>query len=272
MKDLSEELEVVKDLATRAGGILLAHYAGPTAVEWKGKNDPVTAADRAASRFIVEAIRSRFPDDAILSEEEKDDLVRLKHRRVWVIDPMDGTNEFIAGNGEFSVMIGLAIGGVAQVGAVFQPTEGKLYFGAAGHGAFMTQGGVTNPLRVSAESETAQATMAMSRSHLSAETEAIRKRLDIKRTIQTGSLGLKVGLLCEGRAQVYVQGYGTSLWDTCGPEAILREAGGTMTDRRGTPFRYDVAELRNLQGVIATNGVLHDKVLAVVQEITAPAG
>ena len=93
-------------------------------------------------------------------------------------------------------------------------------------------------------------------------------RLGIDKTIQTGSIGIKVGLLCEAQADVYVQGRGTSLWDTCGPEAILREAGGTMTDSLGNAFRYNVAEVRNLQGVVATNGLLHDQVVSVVRAVT----
>src|SRR5262249_11207259 len=157
-----------------------------------------------------------------------------------------GTKEFIARNGEFSVMIGLAIDGRAQLGAVYQPTKRKLYYAAAGTGAYVLHDGATQPLHVSEEKEVSRAVMALSRSHLSPETEAIRKTLGIEQTIQTGSIGLKVGLLCEGKAHVYVQGRGTKLWDTCGPEAILREAGGTMTDKFGSSFLYNVEEVRNL--------------------------
>jgi 3'(2'), 5'-bisphosphate nucleotidase len=114
--------------------------------------------------------------------------------------------------------------------------------------------------------------MALSRSHLSSETEAIRRRLGIDQTVQTGSIGLKVGLLAEGKAHVYVQGRGTSLWDTCGPEAILHEAGGRMTNGLGEPLRYDVSEVRNLHGVIATNGILHAKVVEAVRAIMLPGG
>jgi 3'(2'), 5'-bisphosphate nucleotidase len=103
--------------------------------------------------------------------------------------------------------------------------------------------------------------MALSRSHLSPANATIRTRLGIERTVQTGSIGLKVGLLCEGKAHIYVQGKGTSLWDTCGPEAILREAGGRMTNKAGSPFAYNIEDVRNTQGVVATNAVFHDSVL-----------
>src|SRR5436190_18005885 len=129
---MKTELETAKELALQAGAILLEYYANAPSVEWKGKNDPVTTADRAASRFVVDELRKRFPLDGILCEEEKDDLKRLSRHRVWVIDPMDGTKEFIARRGEFAVMIGLAVDGEARLGAVYQPTEKKLYYAATG--------------------------------------------------------------------------------------------------------------------------------------------
>jgi 3'(2'), 5'-bisphosphate nucleotidase len=266
------ELQTAKDLAIRAGAILLEHYAENTLVEWKGKNDPVTAADREVSRFLVNELRARFPGDAILCEEEKDDLTRMGTSRVWIVDPMDGTKEFIARRGEFAVMIGLAVGGEAQLGAVYQPTEDRLYFGESQGESFIIERGTSRRLQVVRETDLANATMALSRSHLSGTTEAIRVRLGIEKTIRTGSLGIKVGLLCEGRAHVYVQGRGTSLWDTCGPEAILRGAGGMMTDGLGQPIRYDVADVRNLRGVIATNSVLHNEVVAAAIAVRGEAG
>jgi 3'(2'), 5'-bisphosphate nucleotidase len=180
---------------------------------------------------------------------------------------MDGTKEFIARNGEFSVMIGLALEGQAHLGAVYQPTERKLYYAGVGTGAWLTQGEISRQLVVSAEPDLSKSVMALSRSHLSATNETIRKNLGIERTIQTGSIGLKIGLLCEGKAHVYVQGRGTSLWDTCGPEAILREAGGRMTDKSGRGFVYNIEEVQNLQGVIATNSVLHDGVVDAARSL-----
>jgi 3'(2'), 5'-bisphosphate nucleotidase len=264
---MKTELEIAKELAVRAGAVLLEFYAAAPSVEWKGKNDPVTTADRAASRLLVDELHRRFPLDGILCEEEKDDRQRLSRSRVWVIDPMDGTKEFLARNGEFSVMIGLAVDGEARLGAVYQPTERKLYFASPGMGAYLTQDGLTRQLRVSGETDPSKTVMALSRSHLSPANEAIRKNLGIDRTVQTGSIGLKVGLLCEGKAHVYVQGRGTSLWDTCGPEAILREAGGKMTDKSGGQFAYNIEDVRNTQGVIATNAALHDSVVNAARSL-----
>jgi 3'(2'), 5'-bisphosphate nucleotidase len=264
---MKPELQSARELALRAGEILLKHYAQEPTVQWKGQNDPVTIADLEASRFLVGELRKRFPNDAILCEEEQDDFERLGNARVWLVDPMDGTKEFIARRGEFAAMIGLAVDGNALLGVVYQPTERKLYYGDADEGAYLEIGSSVRRLHVSGETALSNATMAMSRSHPSRITEAIRTQLGIQRTIRTGSLGIKVGLLCEGLAHVYVQGRGTSLWDTCGPEAILHAAGGKMTDRLGNPLRYDVSEVRNLAGVIATNGVLHDQVVQTARAV-----
>jgi 3'(2'), 5'-bisphosphate nucleotidase len=98
--------------------------------------------------------------------------------------------------------------------------------------------------------------------------DAIRKQLGIKNVIRMGSVGLKVGLLCEGRAHVYPHTSGrTKLWDTCGPEAILREAGGRMTDVSNQPLNYRSRDLLNQNGLIASNGVIHDRVVQVTQSV-----
>src|ERR1043165_3002781 len=106
-----EELEEVKRIAQKAGTILLRHFRGSTAVEWKFPGDPVTVAAREASEYIVNELRRLFPKDDILSEELPDDTQRLSRNRVWMIDPMDGTRDFIAGGDDFAVMIGMAEAG-----------------------------------------------------------------------------------------------------------------------------------------------------------------
>src|SRR5262245_22042467 len=130
--DLPDELESAKELALQAGDILLEHYDRSVDVQWKARGNPVTTADKAASRFITQELKQRFPHDAVLSEEEKDDMSRLSRSRVWIVDPMDGTTEFVAHNDEFAVMIGLAIEGRPVLGVVFQPTDKKLYYAVAG--------------------------------------------------------------------------------------------------------------------------------------------
>ena len=133
---MEKELEVVRELAREAGRILLEFYASDTKVQWKGRDDPVTAADHAANEMLANELSRRFPGDAVLSEEIPDDRARLEKDRVWMVDPMDGTKQFIERIGEFAVMIGLAIEGEAKLGVVYNPSTDRMYYAAPGAGAF----------------------------------------------------------------------------------------------------------------------------------------
>lgn len=265
---MERELEIARDVARRAGRCLLEFYRGETEISWKGIDDPVTAADRAANDLIVDELRRAFPDDGILAEETPDDPARLSRPRLWLIDPMDATKQFIERIGEFAVMIGLAVEGQPQLGVVYQPTEDRLFYAAPGIGAFVEEKWSTKRLHVSSESEFEMMTIALSRSHHSATVDLVCQRLGITRRIRSGSVGLKLGLLAEGRAHIYIHpGALTNQWDTCAPEAILRAAGGTITDTTGEALRYNVPEVRNLRGIVASNGIRHHEVI----EATAAA-
>jgi len=265
---MEKELSVAKQLALDAGLILMDHYHRTLTIDWKAPGDPVTAADREASELIVRGLSREFPDHAILSEEEPDNLNRLAESHVWMIDPMDGTREFIEHRGEFAVQIGLVVEGTPVVGVVYQPTTKKLYYAAPGLGAFLESNGTVTPLHVSTEETAARMTIAVSRSHRSARVDAIRERLRITHVVSMGSVGLKVGAVCEGLAHLYVHtGNSTHLWDTCGPEAILREAGGRMTDVSNQPLQYRARESRNPNGLIASNGVIHSRAVQAAQSV-----
>lgn len=268
-----EELNAARELCERAGEVLLDHYSRAPSIEWKGPDDPVTSADREASRLIVREIAARFPADGILCEEERDDGSRLEKTRVWIIDPMDGTKEFIEHRDEFAVMIGLAVDSVPVVGAVYQPLRRKLYYAAQNRGAFLQTGSGTQPLRVSADTDADLLVAAVSRSHDSPRGRLIRERLQVAKVIRSGSCGLKVGLVCEGVAHLYTSlGPGTKQWDTCAPEAILREAGGRMSSTRNIPLAYNAPDLKNRHGLVATNGAIHDKVIEAVRHVLQSTG
>ena len=270
MVTMRKELEAAKRLALEAGSILMKHYRQSVDIDWKAPGDPVTAADREASELIVTNLAREFPEHAILSEEEPDNLARLSHSHVWMIDPMDGTREFIEHRGEFAVQIGLVVEGMPVLGVVYQPTENMLYYATQGEGAFLESKAATVRLQVSPEGTASLMTIAESRSHRSARVQAIRRRLRIRNIIMTGSVGLKVGAVCEGRAHLYIHtGNRTNLWDTCGPEAILREAGGRMTDVSNRPLQYNTSEVRNPNGLIASNGVIHDRAVEVTESVLA---
>lgn len=254
-------------LAREAGGILMEFYRGETTVEWKGDDDPVTAADHAANELLVRKLAEFFPHDAILSEELPDDGSRLTKERVWMVDPMDGTKQFVERIGEFSVQIGLTIAGEPRLGVVYHAALDKMFYASTGAGAFVEEKWSTKRLRVDQERNPAAMTASMSRSHKSPIVDVILAKLGIEKQIQSGSVGLKMGLLAEGLAHVYLHpGQKTNVWDTCGPEVILHEAGGVVTDINGEPLRYSDREVRNLRGVVASNGVMHDRVIEAIRE------
>lgn len=270
---MKDELETAKGLALEAGAILLNHYAMKTSVRWKGKDNPVTDADQQASRFIVEALHRKFPSDGILCEEEADDSDRLTKSRVWIVDPMDGTSEFVAGRTEFAVMIGLAINGSPSLGVVYLPVDRKLYYAERGGGAFIESGKVQRQLHVPLETDPGRSTIAVSRSHDSAASRRIREVLGIGAVVRAGSVGVKVGMICEGLAHIYLHvGSGTNEWDTCAPEIILQEAGGRMTDVLNRPLCYNTPHPQNLHGLIASNGILHDRAVDAAKSVLAESG
>lgn len=269
--NLRNELEVAIRLAREAGHAILGYYDAPADVELKAASEPVTVADKAANALIVSGLLAAFPDDGILAEESPDTAARLAHERLWVIDPMDGTKEFIKKNGEFSVMIGLALDGTASLGVVYQPTEDRLFYGVLGEGAFVVEkGGEPRQVTVSEIVEPSEMCVAISRSHRSEQVDAVRAALGIEREVRSGSVGLKIGLVCERTCDLYIHpSPATKQWDTCAPEAVLVAAGGRMTDLVGNPFVYNRQDLYNRNGILATNGRSHDRILERVAAVFA---
>ena len=257
------EIEVATELARAAGAVLLSHYHSPFLVEQKinalQELEEVTAADREANELIVTRLRKEFPDDGILAEESTDNDERLKKDRVWLIDPMDGTKNFIQRDGDFAVQIGLAVGGETVAGVVFQPTRDLLYRAARGGGAWMEDAhqSITR-MNVSSRTQPKDMVLASSRSHRSPRMERVVSAFGFKDEIRRGSVGVKMGLIAEQKADLYLHlSPSTKQWDTSAPEIILTEAGGTVTDLFGQPLRYNGVRIDNQNGVVATNGAAH---------------
>ena len=265
---LEKELEVAERLAIEAGALVLRYFGTDLKVDSKAGNEPVTLADRESSTMIVRGLREAFPGDIVVSEEEADDPRRLEPgQRVWFVDPIDGTRDFIRGRDGFSVMIGLAIQGRPAVGAVFQPRGGRLFSARPGLGTWLTENGARRQIRCSPTADLTALRLVASRSHRTPEIDAVRNTLGITDEMNIGSVGLKLGLIALGERDLYVNPSSkSSAWDTCAPEALLTEAGGRITDLYGEPLRYDIPELRSLKGLLATNGPIHD----VVVEKLAP--
>lgn len=272
---LDRELVEAVKLAREAGRILLEIYATDFDVEMKGESDPVTEADRRVNSFLTARLHESFPTDAIVAEESDDgrSAGAKRNGRCWFIDPLDGTKEFIAKNGEFSVMIGLAIEGEAALGVVYQPTTAKLWRGVVGDGAFLEQGDKTWVLRPSEVADPAKMRLVVSRSHRSAATDAIVQKLGITEEAVSGSVGLKVGLIAERKADLYVHlSDRSSAWDACAPEAILRASGGVFTDLAGRQIVYGPGDQRNHRGILACTRKGFDRVLPVVSDVARETG
>jgi 3'(2'), 5'-bisphosphate nucleotidase len=265
---LEKELETAIALAREAGAKILEFYALEIIAEEKLGADnliePVTIADVTASRMIVDGLEKTFPDDAILSEEESDDAEnRLNGKRVWMIDPIDGTWGFIKKDGDFGVQIGLTENGEVILGVVYIPVHDILYYAAKDLGAFRTSSGeMPKRLQVSDKTNFTEMNLASSRNHRSSRMYRIIEDFGFRQEIQRGSVGLKVGLIVDRICDLYVHlSPRTKFWDTCAPQIILEEAGGKMTDIFGFPLRYDISDVQNHNGIAATNGVAHEEVL-----------
>jgi 3'(2'), 5'-bisphosphate nucleotidase len=257
------------NLARQAGERIRALHRSDLAVDKKADDSPVTEADREADSIIRGGLTAAFPGDALLSEETPDDGSRFRHDRVWMVDPLDGTKDFVRGQSGFSVMIGLVEGEGPALGVVYQPLGDKLYRAARGQGAWLSvAGGAPRQLHVSAITDTSEIRMVASKSNRTKTIDEVRTRLGINDELNIGSVGLKLGLIAEAERDLYVNPAGHSkLWDACGPEAILTEAGGKVTDAHGAPLRYRGQELGNRRGLIASNGHVHAAVVARLAQL-----
>jgi 3'(2'), 5'-bisphosphate nucleotidase len=273
----SHELQVALDLAREAGAAILEFYEGPLQIEQKtgfDDREPVTQADRVSNELIVKALRKEFPKDGILAEESIDTAHRLDKRRVWMIDPLDGTNGFIDGNGDFAVQIGLAQDGQCVLGVVHQPLTGVLYHAVRGQGTWITRPELkAQRAAVSQQKELSLMRLAASRSHRSPRMDRVVKAFRVREEIRRGSVGIKVGLIVEQQCDLYVHlSSRTKQWDTCAPEIVLTEAGGRLTDLFGRSLEYNSLEVQNRNGIIASNGVAHDTIVNRLAPLLAEFG
>jgi 3'(2'), 5'-bisphosphate nucleotidase len=270
---LSREIAEASRIARHAGAILMDIYRTDFDVAYKAEDDPVTEADTKANAYIVGELEKAFPEDGIVAEETEDESDALKGGRCWYVDPLDGTKEFVARNGEFSVMLGLAIDGVATAGVVYEPENDKLYSGVVNDGAFLEDGGERRALRVSDVADPSRLKLVVSRSHRNRAVAEVVARLGITEEANRGSVGLKAGLIAEQKADFYVHiSDRSSRWDACAPEALLKAAGGCFTDLAGNPYRYGGTDMRNRAGILACNAAAYEAVLPVVREAARSAG
>ena len=236
--------DAVIDLARQAAADILsiydsASFEADAALQHKDDHSPLTAADLASHRCIVAGLRALTPEIPVLSEESKDADIAARRgwNTLWLVDPLDGTREFVKRNGEFTVNIALIEDGVATFGVIQQPVTGALWHGAPGRGAFRRDGAAdvaiharipaASPLRIAA-----------SRSHRDARTQALLDALPGSDVLGCGS-SLKFCRIAEGAMDLYPRFGPTSEWDTAAGQAILEAAGGAVLDPQGRAFRYN---------------------------------
>ncbi|MGE5186689.1 MAG: 3'(2'),5'-bisphosphate nucleotidase CysQ family protein [Acidobacteriota bacterium] len=248
------ELDAALELARAAGELVMKLRGGELAVEMKPGDEPVTVADKRASQLIVDGLHARFPADPVISEEAPGQT--LVPARMWLVDPIDGTKDFIRGSDGFSIMIGLAIAGRPAVGVVHQPAASRTFW-ASPEGAFVDG----KPLAVSSIASAGEARLVASASHRTPDIDRVKQTLGIADEQNVGSVGVKLALIAMGVRDLYVNPTAkTKAWDTCAPEAILVRAGGRLTDLFGRPVDY-ASELRQVRGLVASNGHVHDEVV-----------
>lgn len=270
-RSLEETLQITRTITRSAAQRVLELYkeyqAGASAqTQDKGDDGPVTAADHAANAIILDGLRAAFPEDRILTEENPESWVSSADW-TWMVDPLDGTKEYLSINGEFMVMVGLCHRGVPVVGVVIEPATGDELYAAKGLGAWRVAPGTTEAVRLSVSGETRleTLTLAVSRSHRSARVEVFEKETGIHKEFISGSVGRKIALVTTGQADLYLHpSPGTKLWDACAPQVILEEAGGQFTDALGQPIRYSRADgdVKLDDGILAAPAQVFDALVA----------
>ena len=253
-----EVLPFVKNIAFRAGNAIMDVYRRNFAVEFKNDNSPLTEADKKANEIIVSALKASFPHYGILSEESKDDKNRLKKKYCWIIDPLDGTKEFVKRNGEFTVNIALARNGKSILGVVYAPDLGDLYYAAENYGAYyQTLEGNKNLIRVSTRTDRFR--LVTSRSHKSRDMYSLISSNEsrIEQEISIGS-SLKGCLIAQGKAEMYYRFGYTMEWDTAAMQCIVEEAGGIFRQMDNTLMHYNRENSLNDKGFYILNEKSND--------------
>lgn len=261
---LNDSVRIAIRLACDAADEVKRIYSGQFSVDTKDDGSPVTDADRAANEIILKGLAEHFPDDNVLSEESPFDEKQALGRRVWYIDPLDGTSDFVGRTGDFAVMVGLCIAGRPTLGVVAAPALDRLWVGVVGQGAFEDRLGNRTPLDLT-RARTGPLRILCSRKHRPPQIESLAERLGPAELLPRGSVGVKVSLIAAGEGDLYLHPTaGTHLWDCCAPEAIVRAAGGEFTKPDGSPILYDPSMTANPDGLLAAGQADHARAVQLL--------
>ena len=268
MKELSLILELARSIGWGASYLLRSYYHGEISdrnLNIQDKKDgPVTAADIAVNRYILDRLQTNLGEEdfGYISEETYNlQSKQLKQSYVWIIDPLDGTRDFIDKTGEYAIHIALVKDCRPILAVVAYPEAEKLYYATLGNGAFVeTIDGQITPIKVSDRNLIENLTLVVSRTHRDERLNYLLQTLPCKARQYVGSVGCKIATIVEQKADVYISLSGKSApkdWDMAAPELILTEAGGQFTHFDGTPLKYNQGDVNQWGGLLASNGKCH---------------
>jgi myo-inositol-1(or 4)-monophosphatase len=259
---MEHELNIATEAARAAGQVLLRFYGGAYRIAEKSVDNPVTAADLEANDVLKSKILGAFPGDGWLSEETADSDERLKQKRVWIIDPLDGTKEFISEIPEFVVCVALVEDGTPRIAVEYNPVRDELFTANKGHGACLNG----EPIHVSKQVDLRHAHVLASRSEEArGEWDAYQEKMHVE---LTGSVAYKFALVASGRFDATFTLTPKNEWDVCAGSLIVAEAGGMVTDPDGRAIRFNNPSTL-LPGLVASNQLLHRAILNTIRATRA---
>lgn len=253
---MTTELKIARQAAREAGKILMKYFRGNYSVREKSPDNPVTAADVEADNYLRMQLSKNFPDYGWLSEETKDSAERLSKEKVWIVDPLDGTKEFIAGRPEFVVSIGLVKYGEPILGVLFNPVTDEMF--SADEDELSNLNG--KPLKISHVELLAESTLIISRTE---KIDGLWKpyRQFFKNAVVCGSVAYKLASFAAGRADAFVSLKSKNEWDVCAGDFLIRRIGGTTTTRAGKHLVYNQPDPHIPDGIVASSPHLAPELL-----------
>ena len=268
---MNEILELLKHIAADAAVEVMRVYDRPFTVDFKAPNDPVTEADRRSNELICERLQKNFPQIPIVAEESPPEKWAefREADQIFFVDPVDGTREFVAKNGQFVIMIGLASREGPTHGLLYAPARQTIWGGVVGEGAFrINPDGTQTTLSPLCSRPLHESRIVSSRSHPTKINQMVLDRLAPAEIIPLGSAGLKVAAVCDGDADIYLAPeFAGCRWDSCAPEALLRSLGGLFTDARGQVIDYRAPGVENSNGAVAAANGLHQQVIQALGDV-----
>jgi len=259
------ETKLAIEAAKKASNLVMKIYNTDFSSSLKDNQEPITEADIESNK-IIENVLSTF-GYPILSEESSDQIEkRLESKKVWIVDPLDGTTDFVNKTGEFTIMISLVEENTPVLGVISHPTENKLFVAQKGQGAYMYNNGEWKKLVVSNISVLSQCRVVGSRFHQSENEKNFLNSLGILKFTSKGS-SLKVLEICSGNAEIYFTTTNEmKQWDTCASYCLITEAGGKMTDLSGQPIKYNTKIVAHQNGILVTNNIIHQNIIQKYSE------